>query len=226
MVAEHSSMAVDVPIPQIRKEIWEVIQLVLRERIPNHVVEQIVKVAKAMPDERLQQRTAEQIVKMTVAEIMDEIAEVVKIVLHERVRQHFAQQAVDVPGRQIVEETIEGEKVVCPERVPERTAEQVDVPVSQDVEQISGISVLVNGGRVTVAGSDAVYVKKLIVNDRLSSFNSVASEILFQPLHPETCISLHDEHVNTVHEEARKVGSRPQVAEARGTGSEEPRGRR
>ena len=140
-------MAVDVPIPQIRKEIWKVIQLILRERIPNHVVLQIVDVAKAMPDERLQQRTAGQIAKMTVAEIMDEIAEVVKIVLHERVRQHFAQQAVDVPGRQIVEETIEGEKVVCPERVPERTAEQVDVPVSEDVEQTTGIPVLVNGGR-------------------------------------------------------------------------------
>ena len=54
MVAEHSSMAVDVPIPQIRKEIWEVIQRILRERIPNHVDEQIVEVAKAMPDERLQ----------------------------------------------------------------------------------------------------------------------------------------------------------------------------
>ena len=73
MVAEHSSMAVDVPIPQIRKEIWEVIQLILRERIPNHVVEQIVEVAKDMPDERLQQGTAGQIVKMTVAEIAGNI---------------------------------------------------------------------------------------------------------------------------------------------------------
>ena len=151
MVAEHSSIAVDVPIPQIHKEIWVVIQRILRERIPKHVVEQIVDVAKAMPNERLQQRTAGQIVKMTVAELMDEIAEVVKIVLHERVRHHFAQQAVDVPGRQIVEGTIEGVKVVCPERVPERTAEQVDVPVSQDVEQTTGIPVLVNGGRVTVS---------------------------------------------------------------------------
>ena len=90
MVAEHSSMAVDVPIPQIRKEIWEAIQRILRERIPHHVVEQIVEVAKATLGERLQQRTAGQIVKMTVAEIMDEIAEVAKIVLHEQVRQHFA----------------------------------------------------------------------------------------------------------------------------------------
>ena len=114
MVAEHSSTAVNVPIPQIRKEIWEVIQLILRERIPNHVVEQIVEVATATPGERLQQRTAGQIVKMTVAEIMDEIAEVVKIVLHERVRQHFAQQAVNVPGRHIVEETIEGKRLSVP----------------------------------------------------------------------------------------------------------------
>ena len=66
-----------------------------------------------------------------------------------------------MPGRQIVEETIEGVKVVCPERVPERTAEQVDVPVSQDVEQTTGMPVLVNGGRVTVAGGDAGYVEKL-----------------------------------------------------------------
>ena len=119
-------MAVDVPIPQIHKEIWVVIQRILRERIPNYVVEQIVDVANAMPDERLQQRTAGQIVEMTVAEIMDEIAEVVKIVRHERVRQHFAQQAVELLGRPIVEETIEGVKVVCPERVLERTAEQVE----------------------------------------------------------------------------------------------------
>ena len=207
-------MAVDVPIPQIRKENWEVIQRILRERIPNHVVEQIVEVAKAVPDERLQQRTAGQIVEMTAAEIMDEIAEVVKIVLHERVRQHFAQQAVDVPGRHIVKETIEGVKVVCPERVPERTAEQVDVPVSEDVEQTTGMPVLVNGGRVTAAGGDAVYVKKLIVNDSLSSFNRVASEILFQPLHPQTGISLHDEHVNTLHEEACKVSSRGNIDES------------
>ena len=59
------------------------IQRILRERIPDHVVEQIVEVAKAVRDERLQQRTAGQIVEMTVAEIMDEIAEVAKIVLHE-----------------------------------------------------------------------------------------------------------------------------------------------
>ena len=72
---------------------------------------------------------------------------------------------------------------------------------------------LVHGGRVTVAGGVAGYVKKLIVNDRLSSFNWVASEILFQPLHPETGISLHDEHVNTLHEEARKVSSRWHIDE-------------
>ena len=103
--------------------------------------------------------------------------------------------------------------MVCPERVPERTAEQVDVPVSEDVEQTTCMPVLVNGGRVTAAGGDAGYVKKLIVNDRLSSVNRVASEILFQPLHPETGISLHDEHVNTLHEEARKVGSRGHIDE-------------
>ena len=42
---------VDVPVPQIQEEIVEVIQLVVHERISDHMVEQIVKLYTAFPIE-------------------------------------------------------------------------------------------------------------------------------------------------------------------------------
>ena len=106
MVAEHGATAVDLPVLQIRNEIGETIQRSLQERISDHVVEQIAGAAKVMPDERLQQRTVEQVLEVAVRQIMEEIAEVVKLGLQERVRQHVADHVADVPARQVTEKTV------------------------------------------------------------------------------------------------------------------------
>jgi len=85
---------VDVPVPQ--------------------VVEEVIEVAKVIPQERVQQRTVEQVVDVPVPQIVEEILE----------------QVVDVPVPQVVEEVVEIAKVIPQERVQQRTVEQVvDVPV-------------------------------------------------------------------------------------------------
>ena len=100
---------------------------------------------KVVPQERLQQRTVEQISEQTAHEpvphIVEEIDEVVKCVPQERIQQHVAGKVVDVPVRQITAETIGVMKVVRPESVCDRIEELVDVPVPYVVEIVLDVHV-------------------------------------------------------------------------------------
>ena len=146
------------------------------------------------------------------AEIMDEIAEVAKLVLQGRVQQHFAEQVVDVPGRQVVEEIIKGVKAVCPERVCEKDCGAGGCSSTSRCGADHRHACALERPLVTATGGDAEYVKKLIANDMLSSFNRVASEIVFQHVYPETGTSLHDDHAIAIQEDVASE------REARGSG--------
>ena len=128
--------------------------------------ERDVEVMKVIPQERLQQRTVEQIRERTtdvpVPQTLEEIDEVMKFVFQERVLQHGAGQVLDVPVRQITDETIGVMKVVRPERVCEKIEELVDVPVPHIVEIILDV-------HVPKATDDTAAVVKHIPKERVQN---------------------------------------------------------
>ena len=106
-VAFFVTEMVAVLVPQMRREIVEVIQLVLVERIKGGIADQMVDI----------------VVLPVMEEIVAVVQEVVKLVPHVRVQQRTVEHAT-VP--QFLEETVE---VVAPtERVQQRTVEHVEVP--------------------------------------------------------------------------------------------------
>ena len=60
-------------------------------------MDEILEVVRLIPQERFQQRTVEQIVNVTVSQVVEEIAGVVQIILQERVSKRIIDQIVDVP---------------------------------------------------------------------------------------------------------------------------------
>ena len=121
-------------LPQVRREIVEVIQPVLVERIKGGVADQMVDIrmppvveeiaavvrekVKFVPQERVQQRTVE---RAPAPQILEKTVEVA-LAPTERVQQRTVEQ---VPLLQILEETIEVARLAPHEGVQQRT---VDVP--------------------------------------------------------------------------------------------------
>ena len=66
------------------------------EYVPN-VVHEIIEVVRLIPQERVQQRTVEQIVHIPVPQVVEEIAEVVQIIPQERVSKRIIDRIVNVP---------------------------------------------------------------------------------------------------------------------------------
>ena len=60
-------------------------------------MEDIVEVVRLIPQERVQQRTVEQIVHVPVPQAVEEILEVVQIILKERILERIIDRIVDVP---------------------------------------------------------------------------------------------------------------------------------
>merc|ERR1712032_294706 len=84
-------------------------------------VEEVVQVAKIIPQERVQQRTVEQVVDVPVPQVVEEIVE----------------QVVDVPVPQTVEEVVQVPQVQVQEKIVQRAVEQVvQVPLPQVVEKV------------------------------------------------------------------------------------------
>ena len=110
---------------QKKREIVEVIQLVLVARIKGRVADQMVPLAmeevmavvqeeeeKLVPQERVQQQT---VLHAPVPQILEETVEVVRFVQRERVQQRTAKKIVDVPP--FAEETLEMMRWAPKERV-------------------------------------------------------------------------------------------------------------
>ena len=108
----------DVPVPQILKEVAEVVKAVntaSQDRISETICEQIVdaldeplppfqeeiyEVIKLPPTERIPERTAEHIVQVPVPQTLEEVAEVVKAVKHaalKRISEEIGEQIYDAP---------------------------------------------------------------------------------------------------------------------------------
>ena len=91
----------EIPELQTVERIEEIVQTV--QRPVEQIVEQRVEVPKIIPQERVQQRTVEQIVDVPVPQVVEEIVEVAKIIPQERVQQRTVEQVIDVPVPQIQE---------------------------------------------------------------------------------------------------------------------------
>ena len=60
-------------------------------------MEEIAEVVRLMPQERVQQRIAEQFVFVSVPQVVEEIAGVVQIILQERISKRIIDRIVDAP---------------------------------------------------------------------------------------------------------------------------------
>ena len=101
-------------MPLMKREIVEVIQLVLAERIKGPVADQLVdipvplvmeeivavvqEVVRLVPQERVQRKTVEHV---RVRQILNETVEVARLVPRERVQQRIGEKIVEVPIPQI-----------------------------------------------------------------------------------------------------------------------------
>ena len=107
------------PVPQIRKEIGEVIQPIPHEQIFDRngivgltrVFERFVEQVD-VPEPEI----AEQIVPLPVPRIREETVEMIKRIPQERIIDHTVEQIVDPHVQQIREQTVEVMKVIPKER--------------------------------------------------------------------------------------------------------------
>ena len=131
---------------QIMEKIEVAVQPVPSERVPERIVEQISVVSQtteeqivgvlvpqiiedslpASPQERVQNRTPEQVVDFSVPRTMEAIVEVVAETAQERVLIRTPEPVVDVPVPQLIEASL---PFVPQERVLNRTQQIVGVPV-------------------------------------------------------------------------------------------------
>ena len=91
----------DTPAPQIQGQIEDIGKVIPRERVPEHVVEQIVSI----PVPQTTEETLE-VIQLAPKE-MGETTEIVKIIPQERVQNRAVQQITDVLRPQIQEEIVE-----------------------------------------------------------------------------------------------------------------------
>ena len=126
-------------------------ELIVGVPVPQNV-EEIVEVAKLVPQRRAQHCTVEQVVDVPVRQFMEEIVEVMEVVCPERVSERIEEQvvvpvpkvvekSVDVPGSQIRKENGEATQRIPQVHVSDHIAEQsIDVPADLGTNCRSGES--------------------------------------------------------------------------------------
>ena len=99
-----------VPVPRIREETGQVIQVTLRERVTERNGEQIIdrpvpqtrepsaEVGKAVTQERVQQHTGEQTAGTLASQIQQKLVEVIQLILQGRISERFVERLGDVPA--------------------------------------------------------------------------------------------------------------------------------
>ena len=125
-----------VPQERLQKRTVEQISEQTADEPVPHIVEEIDEVVKFVPQERVQQHVAGQVVDVLVRQIMDEMIGVMKVVRPESVCDRI-EEPVDVPVPHVVEIILdvhvpEVVKHIPKERVQNCTGEEiVDMPVPQ-----------------------------------------------------------------------------------------------
>ena len=74
-----------------------IIQKIPEVQVDERIQEQIVETTKVVAQERVQQRTVEQIVDVCVPQVQERSVELVKVILQERVSERIGEKIVDVP---------------------------------------------------------------------------------------------------------------------------------
>ena len=115
-----------------RKALWAPAKLSQQSDTADPFQEEIMKVVKPFPAERILERTVEQLVDMPVPQIQEQIMEVANTIPRERISERIVEHTRDVPVPQIREQIVEVVKNIHQERISERIAEQTaDVTTSR-----------------------------------------------------------------------------------------------
>ena len=162
----EAQKTVEVPHIQYIGKIDDV-SVATQRRIPAH---RTVEVSKIVSQDRIQQRTAEQITDTPVPQVAEEVIEMFNMFSQDRVQQrmvaqttetpstsldeeimeHTIEETIDIPVPHVTEKTIEDVKIIPRERVQNYTVEQIiDVPVMKQGRIPTTQTVQKNGGRVT-----------------------------------------------------------------------------
>ena len=81
-----------------------IVQKIPEVQVVERIQEQILETIKTVPKERVQQRTVENIVDVSVRRVQAQIVEVVKVFPQDRISKQIVEQIVDVLVPQIVED--------------------------------------------------------------------------------------------------------------------------
>ena len=86
------------------------------------MIDEVVEVPKIGSQDRIPQRTAEQVMYTPVPQVVEEFVEVFKVFLQDRVQQRMVEQITETPAVSLAEEIVEAPKIQTQE-------ETIDVPV-------------------------------------------------------------------------------------------------
>ena len=102
-----------------------------------------------LPQERIPERTCEQIVDVHVRQVVEQVLEVPEISSQDREVHDTVEQILDVPVPEMVEQLVEVPETVSRDGVQQRTVEQiVDAPVMQAVEELAEVSKVFSQDRI------------------------------------------------------------------------------
>ena len=94
--------------------------------------EQLVEVLKTILQDRIQQRTAEQIVDVPVPQVLKELAEVSKSFRRDRIQQRSVEQSRETPTTSLAEMIVEVPVI----QTPERTQQVVNTSVQHIIDTV------------------------------------------------------------------------------------------
>ena len=137
---------------------WRAPQEQVSERICEQIVdvqmvEQLVKLLNTESQDRIQQRTAEQIVNTSVPQVAEGLVGVFKFFSQDRI-QRFEKRTVEIPQPQIIEKIDETPEI--------QTAQEHSAVLAQLASRISGIMMKVGAA----TGEDPFAKVKSLISDR------------------------------------------------------------
>ena len=101
------------------------------------------------PQERIPERTCEQVVDVRVRQVVEQVLEVPKNSSQDRYLQGTVEQIPDDPVLEKAEQLVEVPKTVLQDRIQQRTVEQiVDARVPQAVEELAEVSKVFSQDRI------------------------------------------------------------------------------
>ena len=141
-VQQHTvDHVVDMPALRILEDIVEATHFP-QEQFAERIFEQTfdvpdVEVVNAIPQKRLQQRTAEQVADLQFPQIQEAIVKMIQALPQERTSDRAGEKLIDVPGSQFQEQIVEELEANAGQRVQQGTVKLIaDMPAPQSQGQL------------------------------------------------------------------------------------------